>query len=211
MDKSDWQKVLSYYSSVKEYYILCEETDPELKTNLQPLNEFRAALDHVMRIEAIEHTDISDIQNVSEEEECRKLLSHLKRAFYDISDLLSMHYRNKIIDLLGIYDSEIITKAIPNYYSEIRPNIETCSEQIATLREEKGFAKTPSEDRMEQYKTIVQSLRSHYQTIQKALPSLEELRKEKGKIKVKNRLTQIGIPVIGILAGVIAAVIGWVV
>ncbi len=210
MDKTDWEKIVAYYTSVKEYYILCEETDPELKTNLQPLNEFRAALDHLMRIVAIENVNCSERKDANSDEECRKLLGHLKRAFYDICDMLSINYRNKIIDALSIYDSEMISKALPNYYSEIRPQINLFSEKIANLREEKGFGVSSPEDRMCEYKDIINSLREYYKRIQEAVPSLEELRKEKVKRKKYNWGIQVGIPAAGIIIGAVIAIIGWV-
>ena len=52
-NKIDWKNIIEYYNTIKSLYIECEESDPELKTNLQPLNEFRAAFDHLMRIIAI--------------------------------------------------------------------------------------------------------------------------------------------------------------
>ena len=75
----DWEKVVSLYNSVKALYALCEETDPDLCTNLQPLNEFRAALDHLMRIVAIQN--IEEYKSKDAADEARKLLSHLRRAF----------------------------------------------------------------------------------------------------------------------------------
>lgn len=56
-EKINWEDIVSLYNTIKSLYALCEETDPELNTNLQPLNEFRAALDHLMRIIGIEKTD----------------------------------------------------------------------------------------------------------------------------------------------------------
>ncbi len=211
MAKIDWERIINYYTSIKELYIECEETDPELKTNLQPLNEFRAALDHLMRISAIEHLDVSDYPDINEEEEARKLTSHLKRAYYDVCDMLCINYRNKIIDMLQTYDSETILKAIPNYYSEIRPKIEKLSGEIARLRDEKGFAKTSSEERMKSYKSIVDELKGYYVIVRDAAVSLDDVHKETLNIKKHNRLTQIVIPVITILVGALIGLCGWLV
>lgn len=209
MAKIDWEKIINYYTSIKELYIECEETDPELKTNLQPLNEFRAALDHLMRISAIEHLDVSDYPEINEEEEARKLSSHLKRAYYDVCDMLSMNYRNKIIDMLQSYSSETISKAIPNYYSDIRPKIEKLSGQIAQLRDEKGFSKIPAEDRMKSYKSIVDELKGYYIDIRDAAVSLEDIHKEKLSDIKHNRLIQIGIPVVALIVGAVIGLCGW--
>lgn len=209
MSKINWDKICNYYNSIKTLYIDCEETDPELKTNLQPLNEFRAALDHLMRINAIEHLDASMCPEANAEDEAAKLLGHFKRAFYDICDMLSINYRNKIITILEKYDPETITKAVPGYYSDIRPDIEQISLDIAGLRTEKGFSKIASEERMEAYKSIIDRLQSYYKTILASTPSLEELYKEKLKQTAISKIAQIVIPIAAIIAGAVIGIIGW--
>jgi hypothetical protein len=92
IDKSDWEQLVGRYNLIKELYIEGEETDPELKTNLQPLNEFRAALDHIIRIIAIEKLDL-DVYDAALQFD--KLKSHLRRAFFDVCDVLAINYRNK--------------------------------------------------------------------------------------------------------------------
>lgn len=208
MSKIDWHKICNYYNSIKTLYIDCEETDPELKTNLQPLNEFRAALDHLMRINTIDHLGIS-IPNVNIDDEAEKLLSHFKRAFYDICDMLSINYRNKIIDILEKYDTETITRAIPDYYSSIRPDIERISLNISRLRREKGFAETEPEERMKKYNEIVNKLKNYYEKILNSTASLEELYKDKIKRNTSRKITQIIIPIVSIIAGIIIGIVGW--
>lgn len=201
-------KSVTIYNSIKTLYIDCEETDPELKTNLQPLNEFRAALDHLMRINTIDHLGIS-IPNVNIDDEAEKLLSHFKRAFYDICDMLSINYRNKIIDILEKYDTETITRAIPDYYSSIRPDIERISLNISRLRREKGFAETEPEERMKKYNEIVNKLKNYYEKILNSTASLEELYKDKIKRNTSRKITQIIIPIVSIIAGIIIGIVGW--
>lgn len=208
MNEINWNKICSYYNSIKSLYIDCEETDPELKTNLQPLNEFRAALDHLIRINAIEHLDISEYPNVNAEEEASKLLGHFKRAFYDICDMLSINYRNKIIDILEKYDTETISKAIPDYYPSIRPDIEIISSNIAELRKEKGFSKINSEERIEKYKVIIDKLRNYYKKINSSIPSLEEIHKDGKKKKAFDTASKLLIPIITLLISTIIAIIG---
>lgn len=211
MAEINWEQIFNYYNSIKSLYIESEETDPELKTNLQPLNEFRAALDHLMRLVAIEKLDCYQEQDSSEQAD--KLLSHLRRAFYDISDMLSMNYRNKIIDLLEPYSSEVISKALPEYYSKMKPDIEEMSLEIAKLRADKKFNKVSELEQLEKYKSIVTKLRDYYRTILKTAPSLNELHKEFTSNKKANRndkIVSIAIAVAGIVIGVITAIVGWV-
>ena len=131
-------------------YIKCEETDPELDTNLQPLNEFRAALDHIMKAGMI-------MCQADNNEECErrvkdqfvKLNSHLDRAFYDICDMLSINYRNKIIDILENYDYNTISVVFPEYYGKWKSQMENISDRIAEYRFNKGTSK---EDTNKTYK-----------------------------------------------------------
>lgn len=213
MKEINWEKIFLYYNNIKKLYIECEETDPELQTNLQPLNEFRAALDHLMRIVAIEKLEQFKGKDLSSQAE--KLLSHLRRAFYDICDMLSMNYRNKIIDCLELYSTDTIKTAIPNYYSEIRPEIEKISLQIAVLRANKAFDEDSEEKNLKDYMAIVSKLRDYYVLISERAASLKELDSEEKareqQAKKETRLTQIIIPTVICIVGVVVGVIGWII
>lgn len=213
MKEINWEKIFLYYNNIKKLYIECEETDPELQTNLQPLNEFRAALDHLMRIVAIEK--LEQFKGKDPSSQAEKLLSHLRRAFYDICDMLSMNYRNKIIDSLELYSAETIKTAIPNYYSEIRPEIEKISLRIADLRANKAFDEDSEENNLKDYMAIVSKLRDYYVLISERAASLKELDSEEKareqQAKKETRLTQIIIPAIICIIGVVVGVIGWII
>ena len=208
-EKIDWNGIISLFNTIKSMYALCEETDSELNTNLQPLNEFRAALDHLMRIVAIEKTE--EYAEKDAYEEAKKLKSHLRRAFFDICDMASINYRNKIIDVLEKYDVDEIQHAIPNYYSEIRPRIELISEEIAILRTEKRFSQKKDDDNViEEYPKIIEELQQYYKIVNSALSSLIEIRKKSEKAKKTHKFSNIIIPIIGLLvgfAGVVVAIL----
>lgn len=209
-NKIDWAQFYSLYNTIKFLYALCEETDSDLCTNLQPLNEFRAALDHLMRIIAIEN--LEEYKDKNAEIEVEKLYGHFRRAFFDICDMLSINYRTKIIDILEKYDSSEISKALPNYYSEIRPYIERTSYKIAELRTNKRFDKNDDQnslDILDDYPELIIKLKDYYLTVSDAIPSLEEIRLEDEKIKRYHLISQYIIPVGAIIIGVIIAVIGW--
>lgn len=208
----DWNEIISLYNTIKSLYALCEETDPELKTNLQPLNEFRAALDHMMRIAGIEKTN--EYQNKNAAEEATKLKSHLRRALFDICDMLAINYRTKIIDSLQEYSAEEIQFAIPTYYSSIRPRIETISENIAELRTEKRFNSLEEEETaVNDYPVIINELRDYNMTITKAIPSLIEIsEKNKSAQKKKDRealIWQKIVPIVSIIVGIVIGIVGW--
>lgn len=207
-DKIDWKEIFDLYNTIKWLYALCEETDKELNTNIQPFNEFRAALDHLMRIIAIQNLD--EYKNKDAYDESRKLYGHLKRAFFDICDLVAINYRNKIIDSLEEYTVTEINTAIPEYYTEIRPEIEKISNRIAFLRTEKRFTEDEeSESAIDEYPEIVKRLQEYLELVNSAVPSLLEIRNKSKNAKRANLFIQWIIPIGAIVIGSIIGIIGW--
>ena len=198
--KDAWIKLLEKYSIIKEVFIECEETDPELLTNLQPLNEFRAALDHIMKM-----NDAFYVKNdeAKWQEQYDKLNSHLDRAFFDICDLTSINYRNKILDVLEKYDIDAIRTALPQYYSEWKVQIEDISLRVSKYRNQKGMVGTNTLDLFQQYANDVITLRNIYKNVLHNQSTLEELT---NKNKLTNRKAAI-ITAIGIIIGIVGLVL----
>lgn len=190
-----WQDILERYALIKALYIECEETDPELKTNLQPLNEFRAALDHIMKMMTAYYVD-QDSQNTWQQ--YNKLCSHFDRAFFDICDFLSINYRNKIVELIEPYDSVVISTVFPDYYSKWKVEIEKISQNIANARLKKGNSSTEQKKNLEDYKNDVIKLRDIYKSILSAQGTIETVVRKNNKEKWKER----------ILSGIVGALIG---
>lgn len=205
-----WLKLLERYLTVKRVYIECEETDPELKTNLQPLNEFRALLDHIMRLVAMELNvkNLSEPERTSQfQEECRKANSHICRAFYDICDMASINYRNKICGLLEPYSSDAIMSALPEYYSRQRPRIDEISQTIAGLRNGKGRedGEQSEEDRFEEYNAQLDELREIYQDIHSKMTSVEDCQSRIVKREIRDRRWNV---ISALIIGLIGAAFG---
>lgn len=204
LDK-DWLDILEKYGEIKRVYIECEETDPQLKTNLQPLNEFRAALDHVMKMQTALYVDENEEEYRKQKE---KLNSHLNRAFYDICDMLSINYRNKIIDIIEHYNVDIITAAIPDYYSEKRQVIEEISLKIAKYRNQKGGHAVDSVERFKEYSNDVLKLKEIYVYIFNKQSVLEEIRGKSEKAdNIQRRKERIIGGVIGAIGSAMVALI----
>lgn len=194
-----WTCILEKYFSIKALYIECEETDPELKTNLQPLNEFRASLDHIMKMMWSYYVDKDDEET---KQQCEKLLSHLNRCFYDISDMLSINYRNKIIACLDRYDPESISMGLPEYYSSMKPEIERISQRISTYRNEKGKKSCDNTEKIESYSNDVRKLKNFYISINDAQPVLDEIQ---NKMKKKETKANTNNYLIGGIIGVVGS------
>jgi hypothetical protein len=210
--RDNWKETLSKYSTIKELYIKCEETDPELYTNLQPLNEFRAALDHIMKISMLLYKSSETKEDVEEiEEQFIKLNSHLDRAFYDICDMLSINYRNKIINALNKYDHDTISVVFPKYYSEWRANVEEISLRVARYRFEKGTTRENVVLAYKSYKDDVEYLQNVYLSIVKGMGSLEEIyaaKQETAATAEKKERNNKFIGILGIIVGILGILIG---
>lgn len=174
--KDKWRYVIAKYSVIKKVYILCEELDPELKTNIQPLNEFRAALDHVMKMMADLYENDDDVAFY---EQYTKLCSHLNRSFFDICDILSIHYRNNIVKMLRRYSAETIEQVLPEYYSNWDAKINEISLNIANYRNKKGNSSEDEMDLFEKYDNDIKFLNEIYKEIISKKPTLERHSRKK--------------------------------
>lgn len=206
----NWEEIFNLYNTIKWLYALCEETDTELNTNLQPFNEFRAALDHLMRIVAIEN--LEEYKEKDANDEAKRLRSHLRRALFDICDMISINYRNKIIDVLKEYKVEEIQSALPNYYSEIRPRIEEISEEIASLRTEKRFNGDKKEETaVDDYPKVIEELQGYYKVVNAAVPSLIEIREKQQEaeaaVEKKDFVIKWIIPIATFITGLVIGIL----
>lgn len=213
---TNWENIVKKYLIIKKLFIDCEETDRELRTNLQPYNEFKAALDHIVRLISKEKNIAQDILFSDNEES--KLNGHLNRAFFDICDMLSINYRRKIIELLKPYNPDTIAKVIPDYYVTIKPRIEEINMEISKLRNDKGQRQQDEDIQYENYTKMIEELKGYYKEFEKKEPSLIEIQQAKDETAAtlnKNERNKLFIPLIvtsalsigGILATILVSVL----
>lgn len=195
ISKEEWMEAIQLYNDFKELYITCEQVDPKQQAVWQSLNELRNALDHLMRVMDIQFNGSSshDAQH-----EFVRMRGHLRRAFFDICDLLSIHLYNKIINTLEPFAPETIKEAIPNYYTELRPEIEKIQMQISEYRRTKGSSGEP--EAVQSYKADVKKLRDIYKN--DLLPKMPGMR----HIHMKRRLSKWIPYIVGVGGFMIAAV-----
>lgn len=177
----------SRYSLVKRVYIEAEETNRELVTNLQPLSEFKATLDHLFRL--LEKILTTENDNLTERmtligNEFRSAQGHMCRAFFDIADALSINIREQIQSDLEPYSTEAIKLAMPDYYSHLRPQVDIISQKIADFRFSKGTL-SPNQDveLFKDYHASIDQLKRIRQAITANLSSLQEA---DDKLKTEN-------------------------
>lgn len=187
------RNITELYIVVKETIIFFEETNPEQKSDIQPINELRNAFDHFMRVSAawleIKIPNENDKFTTTEYMQLHldKCFSHVYRAGYDTADFLALTIKDQITNVLEKYSPEDIKSAIPEYYSIIKPAIIEINSAIADFRSKKDVANLkPSH--LINYIAEIKTLVNHYKTVTKAIPSLSELKEKRTKEKNKNEL-----------------------
>jgi hypothetical protein len=209
MDKELAHKLIEKYYTVKEVYVKCEEIAIELNSNIQPLNEFRAALDHIFRI-IVSDYDYSVTIKPTIEEEANKLLGHLNRAYFDVCELLCSYFRLKICNCMDKFTVEDIREALPEYYTEIKPYIDSCEMDIANIRLRRGIEYGEEQENLfKEFKAIVDNLEKYYIKIigdTNNIGAQKDLKKHKRNRYIFNGIS-ISIGVIGIIVSIIFGVI----
>lgn len=203
-EESELRQVTELYGKVKELILFCEENHEEFKSNLHEVKELRDAFDHLMRIFAarLGVKDEKDDRYVKANMD--KVLGHVYRAGYDTLDYATLILRDKInSEVLG-FSPSAIQAAIPTYYSEIRPSVESITSDIIKLRNDKDVA-NKSPEVFTVYFQNVKNLQKMFDAILKAKPSLIEYSDKRKKEQLNDTLTKIAI---GIAIGVIMALIG---
>lgn len=206
------RRITELYLVVKETIIFFEETSPEQKSDIQPINELRNAFDHFMRVTAtwtgIKKHNENDKFTPTEyiQLHLEKCFGHVYRAGYDTADYLALTIKDQITDNLEEYTPEDIKSAIPQYYSIIKPAILEVNNSITDFRTKKDVANLdPSH--LISYIAEIKTLVTHYKTIIKATPSLSEIKEKRTREKKQNELydwaKQIIIGIIFLVSGIL--------
>ena len=189
-----WTKIVTVHNYNKTFFIWCEENGIGLKSFLQPNNELKNAWEHSVRAKANElgitiDENTPNAADLTYQESCLKdALKHEYRAFFDICDWLSWTLRTKVQEDLAPYDHEIISEVIPSYFSEIRPNLDTASHEIAKLRCKKDAEASDILFHVERYNSVLTALNKDVEKIRKSVGALAEFKKKKKVSKIKDYL-----------------------
>ncbi|HOC94074.1 MAG TPA: hypothetical protein PKH33_17125 [bacterium] len=206
-----WNVLLALYIQTKELLIKAEELDVGHNTFIQTLQELKALLDHTMRIKAAE-LDISAVPNSADKTEyismnLDKACGHAYRAFFDTADWFSIIIREKIIEILNPYSRTAIIAAIPSYYSEIRPNIDALSAEVANLRLKKDVANNQMLASVQKYAATIDEMFDAAMDMQRKIGALEEYKFKEKRSSIKYWAVYIGVTV---FIGIACVVLGWI-
>lgn len=173
VEKRIWKNICEIYFLTKNYILKAEEISLDLETFLQPVKEHRDALDHIVRVygyNLINNGGISDL-DAYREENMKKALGHVYRAFFDTADWLSFECRRQIRITLSKIPIEAINSKY-SQYDELKEFLATVPLEIAHIRATKDIGKAPSEliDVVQQYKEKLDLVLKYYTDVLKIFP-----------------------------------------
>ncbi len=207
MNKEElWKYIVKAHLATKKLIIVSEESAVDLRGFMQPTNEIKSAFDHIMRVRGYElgmaeaqEEENYDIVNLE------KAFGHIFRAFFDAADYISIELRQKILTCLEPYSREVISCAIPEYYSEFRPKVEEINEEIAKYREKKDIGKIKeSAILIDNYSTKAIELSNIYKKINKRMSSIIDVNRKERKAIFKKYIINF---IIGIIVGIIVTIL----
>ena len=102
--------------------------------------------------------------------------------------MLSVNYRNKILDILSLYSIETIKTVFPDYYSETKHTIEKISQNIVKYRNQKGNNGVDDYNRFDEYKSDVFKLKEIFLNINSKQNVLEDVENEHRKTERRSNL-----------------------
>jgi len=194
LDLVQIEKLCQIYGKIKYLMIKAEGFGLELKTYLQPRLELYQAFDHVI-------SEYFSEQLVEKAGSLDGAMKHMYTAFFDVADWTIIEIRRLVVMDLKHYNPDVIQTAIPDYYSEIRPDLDELTEKITEIRRKKTFEKIESVD---EYTQLLDKAYEYIKKIQKAQGSLIELKK-KNRIKAMLGPATLVVGILSIIAAIIIA------
>jgi hypothetical protein len=181
-ETNNLREIVLLYKKVKKLMIEVEEWNDK-KAFAPTLLELRSSLDHQMRFYAYKFGYKTEVQENYSEKNLFKSKGHLFRAGYDSLDYLSIEITESILERVEPFSTEAISKAIPEYFSKIRPEMDEISGVIADIRVEKDMDNKNSQD-FDRHIEAISRLRSYHTEIQTKINSLVEFEgKRKSEIQ----------------------------
>ncbi len=198
-----WQTIVELHQAVKEFSLEADEMGLGYKTFLQPAQEQKHTLEHIIRAKADELSGGKKAYTIKSLE---KALGHSYRAFFDSADFISITLRDKILDTLAPYPLDIIAIACPDYFKTIKPRLRQLDKRIAKHRQAKDAAKpTGIASVVKEYQQTLTELGAIYDQIMSCVPDLEAEKLRRRKTFIWGLAIKI---IIGIAVGVIVIGLG---
>ena len=160
------------YKKVEKLVIDVEEYNNK-HTYAPSLLEMRNALDHLMRLFAAKFGLKDNVDDLYGEENIIKAMEHIYRAGMDSLDYLSVEIRSDIENHVESYSTSTISNVIPDYFSNIRPDIIGISDTISDIRASKDLDFTKGVD-IDIYINAIERLKKHHLEVIRRINELNE-------------------------------------
>lgn len=203
-----WRKIITLHNHTKGHVLYCEEMDASYRTFIQPRNEWCNALEHIIRSKANElGLKEGGSSDAYIHENLDAALGHEYRAYFDTCDWLSVQLRKKIRLTLDPYSQTTLTAAVPDYYREVRPQLEQIIIDIAAIRGAKDIAvKRDILEEVGRYNAVLERLKSFVARLPACVPALEELKQKEAKAAGRTQVWEV-LKIVG--ATLLGAALAW--
>jgi len=194
-----WRQIVQVHNRGKQLFILAEEMDSRFETFLQPLQELKHALEHIIRARASELGLTEGGNPDYVEESLQKALGHEYRAFFDVADWLGVAVlREKALEQMTRYSPDCISRYFREWYDTVRPRLEKANIEIARIRTDKDVARGSDViPEVEKYHGVIVELAGMMPMISSHIPQLEEGRRHERRGKWKRVIWQVILVILG--------------
>jgi len=158
-----WQQIIKVHNCAKLVILTAEGEDPENPAYLQPMQEQRNALEHIIRARGVEAgvvtpelampgfpegltaDQVRHAANIYCVKNYEKALGHEYRAFFDAADLFCILISEKVTSLMDDFTPDVVSTVFPDYYSVYWPKILGVKRAVSKIREHKDVGKGDTE------------------------------------------------------------------
>jgi hypothetical protein len=158
-------------------YILFYAEELKAESFIPPMNEFKDAFDHLMRVYTVKFELVrKDDDYVAANLDAS--FRHVYRATFELLDYIRIYQKEVIITKLENISREALSSVFPEYYKDIRPDIERIINDIPVYKCEKDIG-DPTINCVEEYFNTAKKLDFYSHRIDEMLPGLIEYNKTK--------------------------------
>lgn len=211
----DIKLLKNWHEKAKAIAIKAESMDSLNQAYLQPLHEFRYCLDHFMR-----SLDYEDTESNTEyiKKSLRSAIGHLQRTYSDSIEWMLVNVMEEYLLVLDDCTNEQIQTVFPEYYIEIRPELEKITKIVNDYKINKSVEKatepgnlTDSELKMTQdvanqfvAENVAKNLQNYLDILHTREIALIEAKERDKKVKIRETII---FPIITAAVGAIIAAI----
>ncbi|QSZ67510.1 hypothetical protein RJ40_08330 [Methanofollis aquaemaris] len=200
VESSRLYEITVLYQKYKYLALYAEELRSE--SFIPPINEIKDAYDHFMRIFAVKcglkHENSEYIDSNLD-----ATFRHIYRAVYDLLDYIRIYQKDIISNKLSDFSITTIHDVFPEYYQQIKPEIEKSLNNIPLYKASKDIG-SPDIQAIDAYINLISEIKDYISVIDSKIPSMIEYEQKQNIEKRNNHIGQI---IITLSVGLLCAAI----